>query len=181
MNEETLSRASQANLFLDRMRDSGARVKLSILDRLLDDAPEMERDRPLSATEALTVLRRAVRRDLEALLNARRRLFTIPRTYPELLASSFAFGLPDYTAGAMNELAAREVLRREIERCIKLFEPRLVNVAVSLVPRKDELDTTLQLRIEALLQADPAPEPISFDTIVNAATAEIEVSGGSIG
>jgi type VI secretion system protein ImpF len=181
MNEETLSRASQANLFLDRMRDSGARVKLSILDRLLDDAPEMERDRPLSATEALTVLRRAVRRDLEALLNARRRLFTIPRAYPELLASSFAFGLPDYTAGAMNELAAREVLRREIERCIKLFEPRLVNVAVSLVPRKDELDTTLQLRIEALLHADPAPEPISFDTIVNAATAEIEVSGGSIG
>jgi type VI secretion system protein ImpF len=81
----------------------------------------------------------------------------------------------------MNETAAREVLRREIERCIKLFEPRLVNVTVSLVPRKDELDTTLQLRIEALLHADPAPEPISFDTIVNAATAEIEVSGGSIG
>jgi type VI secretion system protein ImpF len=43
------------------------------------------------------------------------------------------------------------------------------------------LDTTLRLRIEALLHADPAPEPISFDTIVNAATAEIEVSGGQIG
>jgi type VI secretion system protein ImpF len=180
MTEETISRASAANLFLERMRDSGARVKLSVLDRLLDDAPEMERDRPLSATEALSVLRRAVRRDLEALLNARRRLFSIPRAYPELLASSFSFGLPDYTAGSMNEMASREVLRREIERCIKLFEPRLTSVMVSLVPRKDEMDTTLQLRIEALLHADPAPEPISFDTIVNAATTDIEVTGGSV-
>ena len=181
MSEETLGRATAANLFLDRMRDSGARVKLSILDRLLDDAPEMERDRPLSATDALTVLRRAVRRDLEALLNARRRLFSIGRAYPELGASSLSFGLPDYTAGSMNEAAAREALRREIERCIKLFEPRLVNVTVKLMQRRDEMDTTLQLRIEALLHADPAPEPISFDTIVNAATAEIEVVGGSIG
>lgn len=181
MSDETINRAAAANIFLDRMRDSGARVKLSVLDRLLDDAPEMERDRPLSATDALTVLRRAVRRDLEALLNARRRFFSIPRAYPELASSSLSFGLPDYTAGAMNEESAREVLRREIERCIKLFEPRLVHVSVILVPRKDELDSTLQLRIEALLHADPAPEPISFDTIVNAATAEIEVSGGLIG
>jgi type VI secretion system protein ImpF len=170
-----------STVFLDRMRDSGMRVKLSVLDRLLDDAPEMERDRPLSATDALTVLRRAVRRDLEALLNARRRLFSIPRVFQELQSSSLSFGLPDYTAGAMNEDSSRDALRREIERCIRLFEPRLVQVSVSLIPRKDELDTTLQLKIDALLHADPAPEPISFDTIVNAATAEIEVSGGSIG
>jgi type VI secretion system protein ImpF len=49
------------------------------------------------------------------------------------------------------------------------------------VPRKDDLDSTLQLKIEALLHADPAPEPISFDTIVNSATAEVEVTGGMIG
>jgi type VI secretion system protein ImpF len=180
-SEDTINRAAGANLFLDRMRDSGARVKLSVLDRLLDDAPEMERDRPLTATDALTVLRRAVRRDLEALLNARRRFASIPKVYTELANSSLNFGLPDYTAGAMNEPESREILRKEIERCIKLYEPRLVQVAVSLVQRNDELDTTLRLRIEALLHADPAPEPISFDTVVNAATAEIEVSGGQIG
>ncbi len=181
MSDDTLSRAAGANIFLDRMRDSGARVKLSVLDRLLDDQPELERDRPLSATEALTVLRRAVRRDLEALLNARRRFAGIPKAFGELNNSSLAFGLPDYTAGAMNEPEARETLRREIERSIRLFEPRLIQVAVFLVPRENELDATLQLRIEALLHADPAPEQISFDTIVNAATAEIEVTGGLSG
>jgi type VI secretion system protein ImpF len=81
----------------------------------------------------------------------------------------------------MNEQGARETLRREIERCIKQFEPRLVHVSVSLVPRKDELDTTLQLKIDALLRADPVDEEISFDTIVNAATTEVEVTGGLSG
>jgi type VI secretion system protein ImpF len=178
LSDDTLNRAAASNIFIERMRDSGMRVKLSVLDRLLDDAPEMERDRPLSGTDALTVLRRAVRRDLEALLNARRRLWGIPRAYPELANSSMSFGLPDYSAGAMNEQGAREVLRREIERCVKQFEPRLVHVSVSLLPRKDDLDTTLQLRIDALLRAEPVDEQISFDTIVNAATAEVEVTGG---
>lgn len=181
MSEETINRAAGSSQFLDRMRDSGARVKLSVLDRLLDDAPEMERDRPLSAADALKVLRRAVRRDLEALLNARRRFASIPKAYSELAQSSLGFGLPDYTSGAMNEPGAREILRADIERCIKQFEPRLLHVAVSLVESENDLDATLQLRIEALLHADPAPEPISFDTMMNAATAEIEVLGGAVG
>lgn len=178
MSDDTLSRGANANIFLDRMRDSGARVKLSVLDRLLDDAPEMERDRPLSATDALAVLRRAVRRDLEALLNARRRFESVPAIYPELANSSFGFGLPDFTSGALSEISSREVLRKEIERSIKQFEPRLVQVAVTLQDPRDEMDTTLRFRIDALLHADPAPEPISFDTVVNAATADIEVAGG---
>ncbi len=171
------NRAAAGDVFMERVRDSGLRVKLSVLDRLLDDAPEMERDRPLLGTDALTVLRRAVRRDLEALLNARRRLWAIPRSYPELANSSMSFGLPDYSAGAMNEPGAREALRRDIERCIKQFEPRLIHVSVLLLPRSDELDATLQLKIDALLHAEPVAEQISFDTIVNAATAEVEVTG----
>ena len=94
MNDDTLNRAANANIFLDRMRDSGARVKLSVLDRLLDDAPEMERDRPLSATDALTVLRRAVRRDLEALLNARRRFASVPRRTQNLPIRASALACP---------------------------------------------------------------------------------------
>ncbi len=181
MSDDTLNRGANANLFIDRMRDSGARVKLSVLDRLLDDAPEMERDQPLSATAALTVLRRAVRRDLEALLNGRRRLASVPDAFPELANSSFTYGLPDFTAGAMQEDGARETLRREIERSIRRFEPRLVRVAVSLVPPKEDTSTTLHFRIDALLHADPAPEPISFETLVRTATTDIAVAGGGIG
>lgn len=166
--------------FSERVRDAGARVQLSLLDRLLDDAPEMDRDRPLSAGEALIVLRRAVRRDLEALLNAKRRWKTWPRNLGELSTSSLAFGVPDFTSGAMGDAGTRDAFRAEVERLIKVFEPRLASVSVSLVPRDDKLDATLHLRIEGLLHAEPAPEPISFDTLVDSTTAEIEVKGGGI-
>jgi type VI secretion system protein ImpF len=49
------------------------------------------------------------------------------------------------------------------------------------VPAKEETSTTLHFRIDALLHADPAPEPISFETLVNAATTDIAVAGGEIG
>ena len=56
-------------------RDSGRgeahRAQLPLLDRLIDDAPDTERDPPLSSAEAMGALRRGVRRDIEALLNAR--------------------------------------------------------------------------------------------------------------
>jgi len=44
----------------------------SVLDRLLDANPDLSRDPPKSRGQHLAELRQAVRRDLEALLNARR-------------------------------------------------------------------------------------------------------------
>ncbi|MGC9269048.1 type VI secretion system baseplate subunit TssE [Acidiphilium sp.] len=163
--------------FNDRVRDAGARVQLSPLDRLFDDAPDRDRDRPLSPGEALTVLRRAVRRDLEALLNAKRRWRSLPAKLTELPGSVAGYGLPDYTSGGMADPGAREAFRAEVERTIKQFEPRFARVSVVLLKAENPLDPTLHLRIDGLLHAEPAPEPISFNTIVDATSAEIEVRG----
>ncbi len=164
-----------ARSFSDRVRDAGARVQLSPFDRLLDDAPELDRDRPLSPSEALSLLKRAVRRDLEALLNAKRRWRTLPGLFPALISSNAGYGLPDYTAGSMADADARERFRIEIERTIRAFEPRFARINVRLLDADARLDSTLRLKIEGLLHADPAPEPISFDTIIDAATAEVSV------
>ena len=72
--------------------------------------------------------------------------------------------------------AAREQLRSEIEACILRFEPRFASVNVVLLPGEDSLSASLRLRIEALLHADPAPEPISFDTLVDANTTDVIVT-----
>lgn len=169
--------AGQTASFADRVLDAGARVQLSPLDRLLDDQPEQGRDRPLSEGEALAVLRRAVRRDLEALLNAKRRWRSLPSELEELPASVAGYGLPDYTSGAMADPDTREAFRRELEATIRRFEPRLAEVSVLLVESDNPLEPTLRLRIEGLLHAEPAPAAISFDTIVDATAAEIEVKG----
>ena len=55
-------------------RSRPPRVQLPLLDRLIDDAPEQhDRQAAVAPAEALAALRRSVRRDLEALMNARRR------------------------------------------------------------------------------------------------------------
>lgn len=165
----------------DGGRTEAARAQPSVLDRLIDDAPDAPRDPPVSAAEALAMLRRSVRRDLEALLNARRRWRSWPEAYRELKTSPLGFGIPDFAAGAFNEPRRREQLRAEIEDTIRRFEPRLASVRVSLVNGRDKLDATLRLRIDALLHAEPAPEPIAFDTTLDPTTADVVVRSDADG
>ena len=89
--------------------------------------------------------------------------------------SPLAYGISDFSSGAFNDPRRREWLRSEVERTIRRFEPRLVRLRVTLMAPKDELEATLHLRIEGLLRTEPAPDPIAFDTLVDAATAEILV------
>ena len=153
-------------------------AQLSVLDRLIDEEPDKLRDPPSSPAESLDLLRRSVRRDIEALLNTRRRWRSWPGGYTELSLSPLGYGIGDFSSGAFNDPRRRELLRHEVEQTIRRFEPRLVRVNVTLLEPKEELEAMLRLRIEGLLRAEPAPDPIAFDTLVDAATAEIVVKAG---
>jgi type VI secretion system protein ImpF len=159
----------------DRAAAQAHRVQLPLLDRLIDDDPDAQQDPPVSMAEALTVLRHSVRRDIEALLNARRRWRSWPSFYEELAVSPVGYGISDFAAGAFNNPAQRERLCLQIEDTIRRFEPRLAQVRVVQVDTGNPLEATLRLRIEGLLRTEPAPEPIAFDTLVEAATAEVQV------
>jgi type VI secretion system protein ImpF len=148
---------------------------MPLLDRLQDEAPEQAADQPIAAAEALDALRRAVRRDLEMLLNSRRRWRSWPAALRELDRSAISYGIPDCTAGSFHDKRQREVLRAEVEDTLRRFEPRFARVRVALLETKNTLDPTLRLQIEALLHADPAPEAISFETVVDATTADVLV------
>jgi type VI secretion system protein ImpF len=149
------------------------RPLLSLLDRLIDEAPDEPQDPPLSQAEAMEVLRRSAQRDLQALLNTRRRWRSWPAELTELGRSVIGYGIPDFSTGALADAARRARLCGEIEETIRRFEPRFASVKVTEMPRQDALDTRLRLRIEALLHAEPAPEPIAFEGTINAATAEV--------
>lgn len=151
------------------------RALLPLLDRLIDDEPDRERDPALSSSQAMAMLRRAVRRDLENLLNARRRWKSWPSDQTELATSPIGYGIPDFAAGAFADPARRQALRADIEAAIRRFEPRFAHVNVTLIEEQNLLQPTLRLRIEALVHAEPAPESIAFDTVVDATTADIAV------
>jgi type VI secretion system protein ImpF len=151
------------------------RAQLSVLDRLLDDTPDEATERAPSAGEAMHMLRRAVRRDLQALLNARRPWRSVPDAFPDLVTSPLGFGLPDYGSGAFGDPIQREALRAEVEATIRRFEPRFLSLTVELVNAEDSLTGTLRLRIKAELDADPEPEPIGYDTLLDAAKDQVVV------
>jgi type VI secretion system protein ImpF len=152
------------------------RARIPLLDRLLDsDASEGP---PITASMALEVLRAAVRRDLEALLNARRRRHPLPAVHPELLASPLNYGIPDATSGAYAVPERRAALAREVEATIRRFEPRLMDVRVELVGTQDELSRALRLKVNAVLRADPVPEPVSFETLLEPVSRDVSVQEG---
>jgi len=158
-------------------RPPAKRAQLPLLDRLIDEAPEKGIDAPVTASDAMDALRRSVRRDLEMLLNSRRRWHSWPVELRELDLSVLSYGIPDCTAGTFHDKRQREVLRAEVEDTLRRFEPRFARVRVALVESKNTLEATLRLQIEALLHADPAPEAISFETVVDATTADVMVRG----
>jgi type VI secretion system protein ImpF len=154
---------------------SPVRVQLPLLERLIDDAPDRERDPPMAAAEAMQHLRQSVRKELEALLNARRRWRSPPRELTELPASPLGYGIPDFAAGVFNNLGERDRLRLEIEATIRRFEPRFLSVRVQLLDDEQRLDASLRLRIDAVLHADPAPEQVTFDTIVDTVNDNVRI------
>lgn len=150
-----------------------------MLDRLIDDAPDQERDPVLSAADTVAALRNSVRRDLEALLNARRRWRSWPAYMTQLATSPIGYGIPDFAAGTFGDAQRREELRQEIEAAVRRFEPRFLSVRVRLIEAQDRLEATLRLRIEAVLHAEPAPEAVTFDTLVDPITDDVLVRPGN--
>jgi type VI secretion system protein ImpF len=127
---------------------------------------------------ALDMLRNAVRRDLEAVLNARRRRRPLPPQFEELRASPLGYGIPDATSGAYAVPERRLALAREVEATIRRFEPRLMAVQVTLIEEPENLGRALRLKVEGALRADPVPEPVSFETLLEPVTRDVTVREG---
>jgi type VI secretion system protein ImpF len=161
---------------MSRSPNNSQPLVASILDRLLDDEPEVRQEPQQNRTQVLRELRHAVRRDLEHLLNTHRRFPAPPPELRELERSLATYGLPDFTASAVRAGEARDEFRRVIEDTIRRFEPRFKKVEVQLGP-VSETDRTLRFRIDALLYADPAPEPIVFDSTLDESTGDFHVEG----
>jgi len=149
----------------------------SVLDRLIDDAPEASRDPVRSEGQALRAIVQAVRRDLESLLNSRRRFKSWPAEFKELQQSSVGYGLPDVTGKDLSSSQGREEFRKSIEQVIRTYEPRFKTVHVQMLSNADEIDRTLRFRVDAVLRADPVPIEVIFDSQMEPSTGSFDVKG----
>jgi type VI secretion system protein ImpF len=144
-------------------------VTQSVLDRLMT-----VEDRPTTRSQSLRYFKEALKRDLEWLLNTRQPPIPELVDYPQARASVINFGLPDISSLGLSSASDHGRLRKAIETCLRNFEPRLMDVRVTL-EGSDTADRRLRFHIEGNMKLDPAPEEISFDTILELSSGEYKV------
>ena len=157
-----------------RREDFEVRVTPSVLDRLLDFEPKALQEAPKSRSKSLRELKLSVRRDLEWLLNSRSYPGEIDERLEETPNSVVTYGLPDFTGISVRSHIELKSLKQALETAIKNFEPRFLDVKVTLDP-VNNIDRTLHFRIEAYLNVEPSPEPIIFDTVLELGSGDFEV------
>ena len=138
-------------------------IRTSILDRLIDQSPELTGEPILCHAGSLNSVMESVLRDLEHLLNARRYIRPLSESHEQVRASIVSYGARDFISENPRSTAVRQRIRLEVERLLMRFEPRLKNVIVRL-DNSEVRERTLRFRITALLLADPITTPITFDT-----------------
>jgi len=149
----------------------------SVLDRLLDDQPDLTHEAVTYRIDDLRGLKRSVARDLEAMLNTRQEaLAELPADLVEVRRSLIVYGLPDFTAFSLLGTRDRARIRRALEDIIAMFEPRLERVRVTLEDSQAN-ERTLRFRVDGWLRVEPAPEPVTFDTLLQLNTRDYVVRG----
>lgn len=155
-------------------KDNEVRVTPSVFDRLLDFEPRMSTEAPKSRSKSMSELKLAVRRDLEWLLNSRNYQTNLDEKLEEVPKSVIAYGLPDFTGISVRNHKEMKDLAEGLAKAITHFEPRFLDLKVNLEP-VDNTERVLKFRIEAYLNVEPAPEPITFDTILELGSGDFQV------
>ena len=148
----------------------------SLLQRLFDDEPCTTTASGIFKPISLEQYKEAVARDLEDLLNSRAAFAEDSlKAYPQCRKSLMAYGLRDFSTMSLSSGLDRAAICRALEQAIARHEPRLHNARVTLEANARDV-AGLRFSIHALLDVQPAREPISFDALLQPHTSQYSVS-----
>jgi type VI secretion system protein ImpF len=149
------------------------RLQPSLLDRLTDNAPEAHRETFEQQTLTFPQLRKAVLRDLAWLLNTTNLATTDDMTStPLALKSTVNFGVPGL-AGVIGTGRRLRSIESAIAEALRAFEPRIRPETLVVRLREARVDhgiPTITFEIEGELWAQPAPEQVFLETVIELET-----------
>ncbi len=154
------------------MGEQNQYLQLSFFDRLIQDAEYKVLGGRVTDIE---IVRNAVLRDVENLLNTRRSIIQPPKSYQCLNNSLFVYGLEDFVSKNPKSPHVRKALKSSIEETINKFEPRLRDALVGFNSEEGN-EQNLCFAVSATLHADPVQEPICFDTWFSVNRGEYKVN-----
>ena len=134
---------------------------------------------PTSAGGALSLAqyKAAIACDLEGLLNSRAGLDEgLLEQFPHCRQSLLSYGLRDFAAMSLASAEDRQAICRALERTVGQHEKRLRDPQVRL-ETDSRPGSGLHFTIQAVLDLQPAREPVSFDALLQPATQQYSVSG----
>lgn len=148
----------------------------SLIEKLLDDAPGRDQAAGTFKSVSVEQYKESVARDLEGLLNSRSAFSEQDLAdYPNCRQSLMTYGLCDFSSMSLASAYDRAEICRSLEQAIARHEPRLSNVHVRL-DTGARLGAGLHFTIQALLDLQPAREPVSFDALLQPTTLQYSVS-----
>lgn len=135
------------------------RLQPSLLDRLVDHAPDQKREGDDKRTLTRQALRQAVLRDLACLLNATGDAIDEKR-HPQAARSVLNYGLP-MLSGQFTSSIQRVSMEQALKNAILQFEPRILprTLEVEIVMEGSSLDShnCISLLVRGSLWAQPVP------------------------
>ncbi|HAD58570.1 MAG TPA: type VI secretion system baseplate subunit TssE [Planctomycetaceae bacterium] len=152
-----------------------SQIRLSLLDQLLDDEPQNQREVPLDDVEKLRIIQLGIRRDLQDLLNTRFRCMAWPPDMEAMDDTLINYGIPDFTAASQNAAQESEFLLQAIRQAIDIFEPRLADVRISAQNNQEEHDRTFRFQIEATLLIEDSRHRVQFRSSVESTTGQFDI------
>ncbi len=155
---------------LEQFRPKDRTLRRSIIDRLIDDEPDVTHDALVSVAEQIREMREVIRRDLEVLLNTRRPPVNPPAGCDELYDAIVSFGVDGILSANLSTDLAKAQFARQVERRIALFETRLHDVQVTVLKGRNDGDRALRMRIEATFRLQDGMPPISFESRIDPST-----------
>ena len=156
------------------MKDALDNLQASILDKLMDDEPEVPFESAPARRASFSDIKASVIRDIENLLNTRRTVQMPAAALTAVGKSLHVYGLRDFSNENPSSSVVVQKLRREVVQTLALFEPRLRNVIVQIEQRANERN--LHFRISGTLVITPLSEPVVFDTLFDANRGEYLIS-----
>ena len=152
-------------------RDESPLAYGSLVDRLVDH----HSDRAGDDLPSLSRLREGLRRDLEAMLNTRKRFLTWSSDLDQLDRSLVNYGLNDLTNESVTSYDFREDFIAHVDQVLRRLEPRITNFEVVLLENAEPLDRTLRFRIVGQVTLGDERQELHFDSHIDPVKAGIVI------
>ncbi len=148
----------------------------SLLEKLFDDAPKSMAGGSMFKSISVEQYKESIAGDLEGLLNSRAAFAEAGlEAFPNCKQSLMTYGLGDFSAMSLANAYDRAAICQSLEQAIARHERRLRNVSVKLEAGQ-QFSGGLHFTIHALLELEPAREPVSFDAMLQPSTLQYSVS-----